>query len=104
MSFAGRMSYGDYLHLDELLAAQRPVTTVHDEMLFIVQHHTSELWIKLLLHELDCAATLVRTDRLQKSEGVAGDAQRASAQLGQGAADVIVLQTVSAIRTATQRK
>ena len=47
---------------------------------------------------------LVRTDRLQKSEGVSGDAQRASAQLGQGAADVIVLKTVSAIRAATQRK
>ncbi|MEO8841035.1 MAG: tryptophan 2,3-dioxygenase family protein, partial [Kofleriaceae bacterium] len=59
--------YGDYLHLDELLAAQQPVTTVHDEMLFIIQHHTSELWIKLLLHELDCAVTLVRTDRLTES-------------------------------------
>ena len=57
-------SYGDYLHLDELLAAQRPVTDVHDEMLFIIQHHTSELWIKLLLHELDLAVRLVREDRL----------------------------------------
>jgi tryptophan 2,3-dioxygenase len=60
-------TYGDYLHLDELLAAQRPVTAVHDEMLFIIQHHTSELWIKLLLHELDLAVTLVRTDRLAES-------------------------------------
>lgn len=57
-------TYGDYLHLDELLAAQRPVTDVHDEMLFIIQHHTSELWIKLLLHELDLAVRLVRADRL----------------------------------------
>lgn len=57
-------SYGDYLHLDELLATQRPVTDVHDEMLFIIQHHTSELWIKLLLHELDFAVQLVRADRL----------------------------------------
>jgi tryptophan 2,3-dioxygenase len=57
-------SYGDYLRLEELLAAQRPVTTVHDEMLFIIQHHTSELWIKLLLHELDLAVQLVRADRL----------------------------------------
>ena len=47
---------------------------------------------------------VVRTDRMQKSEGVTGDPQRASAQLGQGAADVIVLQTVAAIRAATQRK
>jgi len=60
-------TYGDYLHLDELLAAQRPVTEAHDEMLFIIQHHTSELWIKLLLHELDLAVKLVRTDRLEES-------------------------------------
>jgi tryptophan 2,3-dioxygenase len=57
-------TYGDYLRLDELLAAQRPVTAVHDEMLFIIQHHTSELWIKLLLHELDRAVELIRGDRL----------------------------------------
>src|SRR3569833_2227723 len=56
-------TYGDYLHLDELLAAQRPVTTVHDELQFIIQHHTSELWSKLLLHELDLAVQLVRSDR-----------------------------------------
>jgi len=60
-------TYGDYLRLDELLAAQRPVTEVHDEMLFIIQHHTSELWIKLLLHELDLAVKLVQTDRLAES-------------------------------------
>ena len=60
-------TYGDYLHLDELLAAQQPVTGVHDEMLFIIQHHTSELWIKLLLHELDHAVKLVRGDRLSES-------------------------------------
>jgi tryptophan 2,3-dioxygenase len=60
-------TYGDYLHLDELLAAQRPVTAVHDEMLFIIQHHTSELWIKLLVHELDLAVALVRADRLGES-------------------------------------
>jgi tryptophan 2,3-dioxygenase len=57
-------TYGDYLRLDDLLAAQRPVTDVHDEMLFIIQHHTSELWIKLLLHELDRIIELVREDRM----------------------------------------
>ncbi len=57
-------TYGDYLRLDELLSAQRPITDVHDEMLFIIQHHTSELWIKLLLHEHDLAVVLVRGDRL----------------------------------------
>src|SRR3954463_4289175 len=60
-------TYGDYLNLDALLAAQRPVTDVHDEMLFIIQHHTSELWIKLLIHELDLAVKLVRDDRLEES-------------------------------------
>jgi tryptophan 2,3-dioxygenase len=60
-------TYGDYLRLDEVLNAQKPVTTVHDEMLFIIQHQTSELWIKLLLHELDRAVELVRTDRLEES-------------------------------------
>jgi tryptophan 2,3-dioxygenase len=60
-------TYGDYLRLDEVLSAQKPVTEVHDEMLFIIQHQTSELWIKLLLHELDRAVELVRTDRLEES-------------------------------------
>jgi tryptophan 2,3-dioxygenase len=60
-------TYGDYLRLDELLAAQKPVTDVHDEMLFIIQHHTSELWIKLLLHELDLAVDLIRRDRLPET-------------------------------------
>jgi tryptophan 2,3-dioxygenase len=60
-------TYGDYLKLDEVLNAQKPVTPVHDEMLFIIQHQTSELWIKLLLHELDRAVELVRGDRLEES-------------------------------------
>ena len=55
MAFRQSMSYGDYLHLDELLAAQVPLSQAHDEMLFIVQHQTSELWMKLTLHELDAA-------------------------------------------------
>ena len=46
------MSYGDYLHLDAVLDAQHPRSPDHNEMLFIVQHQTSELWMKLMLHEL----------------------------------------------------
>jgi len=64
LELAKETSYAEYLRLDALLSAQRPVTSVHDEMLFIIQHHTSELWIKLLLHELDLAVQLVRSDRL----------------------------------------
>ena len=44
------MSYTDYLHLDEVLAAQHPLSPDHNELLFIVQHQTSELWMKLMRH------------------------------------------------------
>ena len=52
--FTRSMSYGDYLRLDTLLAAQHPLSEPpqHDELLFIVQHQTSELWLKLMIHEL----------------------------------------------------
>ena len=45
--FAARMSYSDYLDLDRLLDAQHPLSTAHDELLFIIQHQTSELWMHL---------------------------------------------------------
>jgi tryptophan 2,3-dioxygenase len=53
--FSTEMSYGDYLHLDKVLNAQHPRSPDHNEMLFIVQHQTSELWMKLMLHELHAA-------------------------------------------------
>ncbi|HBN31896.1 MAG TPA: tryptophan 2,3-dioxygenase [Rhodobacteraceae bacterium] len=65
MSFDGRMSYSDYLHLDQVLAAQNLRTSAHDEMLFIIQHQTSELWIKLALHEVSAAREAIKTDNLQ---------------------------------------
>jgi len=52
LDFSQAMSYGDYLHLDAILTAQHPLSPAHDEMLFIIQHQTSELWMKLMLHEL----------------------------------------------------
>ncbi len=55
MAFDGRMSYGDYLCIDQVLSAQRPLSSAPDELLFIIQHQTSELWMKLALHELDAA-------------------------------------------------
>src|SRR4051812_22603303 len=58
------MDYGDYLHLDEVLTAQHPLSPHHDELLFIVQHQTTELWLKLVLHELDAAISAVADDRL----------------------------------------
>jgi tryptophan 2,3-dioxygenase len=55
MAFDARMSYTDYLGLDAVLTAQHPLGAAHDEMLFIIQHQTSELWMKLALHELGAA-------------------------------------------------
>ena len=60
-------SYGQYLGLDKLLAAQQPVSVEHDEMLFIIVHQTSELWMRLFLHELDAVLRHVRRDELLPS-------------------------------------
>lgn len=62
--FRETMSYGDYLKLPDLLACQRPLTTEHDEMLFVVIHQTSELWIKLCLHEVAGAIRQIRAGEL----------------------------------------
>lgn len=67
LDFSRDMSYGDYLHLDELLGAQQRRSGAHDEMLFIVQHQVSELWMKLLLHELEAAIGAVAADELQRA-------------------------------------
>ena len=65
LNFAESMSYGDYLSLDSILSAQHPRSPDHNEMLFIVQHQTSELWMKLALYELSAALVAVRRDELQ---------------------------------------
>ena len=62
LDFSSDMSYGDYLHLDEVLNAQHPLSPDHNELLFIVQHQTSELWMKLMLHELRAAIDHVAND------------------------------------------
>jgi len=61
---AAETSYGGYLGLDRLLAAQQPRSSHHDEMLFIIQHQTSELWMKLMIHELAAAIAHVKSDDL----------------------------------------
>ena len=65
--FSERLSYAGYLSLDGLLAQQRPLSRPehHDEMLFIIQHQVSELWIKLIIHEISAAIEHIRHDRLQ---------------------------------------
>ena len=62
--FSKSMSYGDYLQLDKILSAQHPLSPDHNEMLFIVQHQTSELWMKLMLHELRAAISCIARDEL----------------------------------------
>ncbi|HZM68112.1 MAG TPA: tryptophan 2,3-dioxygenase [Nakamurella sp.] len=58
------LNYGSYLRLDQLLSAQLPLSDRHDEMLFIIQHQTTELWMKLVIHELRSAMALVGADEL----------------------------------------
>ena len=67
--FADRMSYAGYLRLDKILDAQSPLSSPehHDEMLFIIQHQTSELWMKLMIHELTAARSFVTADELEPS-------------------------------------
>ncbi|MHA7141131.1 MULTISPECIES: tryptophan 2,3-dioxygenase [unclassified Arthrobacter] len=72
--FTAKMSYGSYLSLGELLAAQHPVSRPehHDEMLFIIQHQTSELWLKLVLHELRAVRAKLQVDDLRSAmKGIA---------------------------------
>lgn len=63
--FSARMSYADYLDLGKILDAQRPLSTAHDELLFIIQHQTSELWMKLAIHEIEAAMAALREDKVQ---------------------------------------
>ena len=64
LDFSQDMSYSDYLQLDAVLNAQQPRSPDHNEMLFIIQHQTSELWMKLMLHELHAAIAAVANDQL----------------------------------------
>jgi len=61
--FSAKMSYSDYLGLDKVLDAQNPLSNTHDELLFIIQHQTSELWMKLALHELNSARHAISEDQ-----------------------------------------
>ena len=81
--FQGRMTYGGYLQLDRLLSAQVPLSKPvhHDEMLFIIQHQTTELWFKLLLHELRAAVRFVQSDDLEPSFKILARVKHIQAQL-----------------------
>ena len=80
---AGRMTYSGYLQLAQLLSAQKPLSDPphHDEMLFIIQHQTSELWFKLVIHELSAAIDAVRHDQLEPCFKVLARVKTVQAQL-----------------------
>ena len=92
--FRGRMSYGDYLRLDLLLDAQAPLSASSDEMLFIIQHQTSELWMKLAIHEIEAALAAIRADDLRPAFKVLTRVARIFEQLN-SAWDVLRTMTPS---------
>ena len=94
MDFSATMSYGDYLELDRLLDCQHPRSTDHNEMLFIIQHQATELWLKLVLHELAAAREQLRGDELQPAFKMLARVSRIFAQLVQ-AWDVLATLTPS---------
>ena len=94
MSFDGRMSYGDYLQIDRILNTQHCLTEAHDEMLFIIQHQTSELWMRLALHELDAARRMISADRAREAFKMLARVSRIFEQLN-SAWDVLRTMTPS---------
>ena len=94
LDFTESMTYGDYLHLDEVLAAQHPLSPEHNELLFIVQHQTSELWMKLMLHELGAAITSIAADDLSQAFKMLARVSRIMEQLVD-AWDVLATMTPS---------
>jgi tryptophan 2,3-dioxygenase len=99
------LSYAEYLHLELLLDAQRPLTGEHDEMLFIIVHQVSELWLRLMLHELEGVLKCVRRDDLDPSFKMFGRIAKVQAQL-QAVWEVLATMTpadYSAFRNALGR-
>lgn len=98
MEFDGRMSYGDYLDLNQILSAQHPLSDAHDEFLFIIQHQTSELWMKLALHEMTAIRVEIANDQLQPTFKKLTRVARIFAQLN-SAWDVLRTMTPSEYTT-----
>lgn len=82
--FKESMTYGDYLHLDRLLDAQEGMSGHHDETLFIIIHQVSELWMKLILHELDSAIRHINEDDLQPAFKQLARVSKIQSQIIQG--------------------
>src|SRR4030081_1734273 len=94
MSQRKEISYSGYLELDKILHAQQPLSSAHDEMLFIIQHQTSELWMKLAIHELSATCRLIAADDLQPAFKTLSRVSRIPEQLN-SAWDVLRTMTPS---------
>ena len=94
MDFDGRMSYGDYLQIDQILSAQKCLSEAPDELLFIIQHQTSELWMKLMLFEVASARTAIVNDQLPQAFKMLARVSRILEQLN-SAWDVLRTMTPS---------
>ena len=94
--FADTMSYGDYLHLNPILNAQHPRSDAHDEMLFIIQHQTSELWMKLVIHELNSARDALNSGTLEPAFKMLARVARIFEQLN-NAWDVLRMATPAVV-------
>ncbi|MFF2499505.1 tryptophan 2,3-dioxygenase [Peribacillus sp. NPDC058075] len=81
--FEKDMSYGDYLHLNQILSSQHRLSGHHDEMLFIIIHQTSELWMKLIIHELTAATDHIEAGQLEPSFKMLSRVARIQQQLVQ---------------------
>ena len=81
MTRSSSMSYGDYLHLEDILAHQQSRSDAHDEMLFVIQHQTSELWMKLAIHEMTAAREALRSGDTAKMFKTLARASRIFEQL-----------------------
>ena len=94
MDFSQRMGYGDYLQLDQILQAQTPLSDAPDELLFIIQHQTSELWMKLALRELNAARAAIAADQMPQAFKMLSRVSRIMEQLN-SAWDVLRTMTPS---------
>lgn len=79
--FREDMTYGDYLQLDQILSAQKPLSSSHDEHLFVIIHQTTELWMKLILHELGAAIDILRADDIRPAFKMLSRVSRIQSQL-----------------------
>lgn len=90
--FKEQMTYGEYLNLDKILSSQTRLSDHHDEMLFIVIHQVSELWMKLILHEVNASITAIQQDELQEAFKMLARVSRIQTQIIQ-AWDVLATLT-----------